>query len=207
MGVDYQYPFVDTDEFKAYIEEPELDEASEELAELQIIPAVSAAIEAYTGRELYKRDHDDKIDGSGRQKLQLDHYPIVSGESFTLTDRRSSSTYGDASYTGAWTYETDYIIDYGAGQIIKTSGVWAKLLRYFRVQYTAGHNFAADEPSPQVVTLKQAALKWAAIEFEKIKNKVHAAESVIRGDEVVNIKSSEVPTEVKGMIKHLRRVF
>lgn len=206
MAKKYLFPFVNLDEVKDYIEEPELDENTGTSITNILIPAMSAIIEGWCGRNFYKRDYDERMDGSGRRILQLPNFPLVSGESFTISDRRSSSTYENGEYTFDYTLDTDYVLDLDTAQVKKTSGVWSKTFLYYRVQYTAGFDFDADNPDREVMTLKQACLKWIAIDYEKVKGHVHSANQSVRGDEIITFHNDKIPKTVQGMIEYLRRL-
>ena len=104
-----------------------------------IINSVSDFVENYCGRRFKKTTYTQEYyDGNDAETLNLEQYPVISTETFTLERRDSTLNEDDWS-----TVDTEnYYIKYEEGIISYIKGLkFAKYPKHYRVTYAAGYDF------------------------------------------------------------------
>ena len=103
-----------------------------------IIDSVTDFIEGECGRRFKKTAYTDTIvNGLGSSELVLPQWPVVSGETFTLS-KRDAGTYGGDNWTAL--SSSNYRVDNNAG-IVSAVGAFYKGFQNYKVAYTAGYAF------------------------------------------------------------------
>ena len=104
-------------------------------------------IENYCGRRFQRGSYTEYYDGEGSQELLMRNYPIISGETFTLSMRSAGNN------EDSWTSidSEDYYIDYQAGLIKFPTAALGGRGRLFirgaqnyRVLFTSGYYVPSD---------------------------------------------------------------
>jgi len=126
------------DRLKDFLEISSLT-ATQEATMSSIIDMISDYIESYCGRTFQKTEYSNELcDGPFDERLVLNNYPVISGETFTFQNRNSSSN------SDEWeTIEsTEYFIKHSEGEIFSTGrSKFILAVDRYRVTYTAGYDY------------------------------------------------------------------
>lgn len=101
----------------------------------RIVNGVSDFVEDYCNRVFRKTAYTNEVyDGTGRQRLQLKHYPISA-----VTLERRDTPQNVSSWSSIDSEE--YFVETATGMLIYYSGIFADLPQIYRISYTAGYAF------------------------------------------------------------------
>ncbi len=108
-----------------------------------LINSVSDFVENECDRRFKKTAYSDvKLDGQSSKELILPQWPVISGETFTLYERKNSSDYGNNEWN---TIDSDdYRVDNDSG-IVKANFTFVRGFQNYKVDYTAGYDFNVSE--------------------------------------------------------------
>lgn len=178
-----------------------------------LIDAVTDFIEDECDRRFKQTDYTNvKLDGEGNNQLLLPNWPVVSGETFTLYKRRSTSGYGsdDAADWDAID-SNDYRLDLEAG-IINANFKFSEGFQNYKVNYTAGYNFVNTGES--LITLASVKLSdleliaWKLVgrEFQKRKGTGDIRKMSLYNLSVEFDKEAYSDDEIKQVLEKYQRV-
>lgn len=167
-----------------------------------LIKRLSIAVERYCNRRFKAARYTESYSGKGgslfsdkNNLIFVKNPPIVAV--VTLYD--SILRVFDSTSLVA---TSDYVSNADSGIIELTSSVFARGTNNIQVTYTGGYTDGAFDND--VGDVEQALLKWVAIEFKIVKDKLHGKDSITKGDVTESMRTGAMPDEVKSLLQYHR---
>lgn len=167
------------------------DTAKDDLLK-QIMPSATAAINTYIGRDLRATEHEELLDGRGRQFVFTSYFPIIEIDSIVDNDYGTETTLD----------ETDYIV-YNACGKIQLNPDGAIISRFtprpqgVEVTYTAGYEVIPDDVKYAYIELVGM---WSGLKTRTI---VMNDGTVMEG---VKAPAGQIPKELKLILDPYKKV-
>lgn len=177
-----------------------------------LIDAVTEYVENECDRRFKKTTYTgQKVDSEGSTKIVLPQWPVVSGETFTLYERESTSGYGSDD-SGDWDDidSDDYRIDYNAG-IITANFKFSEGEQNYKVDYTAGYDFENESGTLKTLAsvglsdLEMAVWKLLSREYQKRKGSGDIQRLQLYNYEVVFAKEAYSDDEIREILDKYKR--
>lgn len=178
-----------------------------------LIDAVTDFIENECDRRFKKTTYTGtKIDGDGTNEIVLPQWPVVSGQTFTLYERNSTSGYGNDNASDWDTVDsTDYRVDLVAG-IVRATFKFLDGFENYKVDFTAGYDF--ENASGTLVPLSSVGLSdlelvaWKLIsrEFQKRKGTGDIQSMRLYNYSVTFSKEAYQDDEIREVLEKYKRV-
>ena len=150
-------------------------------AKLEIIrQGVEAAVERFCQRRFAQQQYTELYDGTGTERLYLDHRPVVS----VAEVRVASGLYGGVGHddafpdSGVWTQNEDFILprtdesEQNMGLLVAVNAVWPLGVANVKVTATCGYSTIPQDVQLacylMAATVRQAAEKGTPVASERI---------------------------------------
>jgi len=138
MAVDKTYALTTRDRVIDFLELKNLSATDNTVIDI-FIETSTEFIENYCQRRFMKTTYTDEVyDGDGSEFVRLKQYPVISGETFSLSRRNSVSNEDDWSSIDS----EDYFVDEESGIVEYIKGMrFQNYPQHYKITYTAGFDF------------------------------------------------------------------
>lgn len=149
----------------------------------RLLKAASGWIRAYLNRDINAADYEDALDGSGNALMRLPNYPVISVTSVVVD--------------GVTIPATSFVVRDGVLRR-RDGGSWGRGIGNAVVNYRAGYEEIPDE-------VVQACLEVVAWRFRE-RSRIGQSQIATPQGQNITFQTSDVPQDVKTLLKNLRRV-